>query len=417
MTERLLVTTRTTPTMLDFARALLTVMPDASKEIAGVLWAHFAGETGSGQYCWNWNLGNVKHVKGDGSDYISLRGVWEGFKITDEDHDGGVDEDDKIILRTRLLRSGMWVEDPSSDHAIAVGNTKISMIATAENSASWFRAYPDLATGMHSFVSSKQNEKSRYHPAWTFVLAGDPEGYGRKLGALGYYTASSDAYARSMRARFNQWMSSNAFDEAIEAGIEIDPEPVTPSAVVSSPEHALAYTTNELVEVELDGVVWLVSPIYIAPIGIGQAVTLASNLGYELPTPALVDAIWRAADLKVPPHLMVRKHDGVHMNTPELQAEEARVLEAYVGPRALGTDFHLIAGPFKDVVMMNGVPGIYGWHADTEAALKLKALGVPVHAPVTPGEGVVIQQPYTAHALGWVDFSQALRLVRRKTEG
>lgn len=166
------------------------------------------------------------------------------------------------------------------------------------------------------------------------------------------------------------------------------------------------------VRVTVGGVAWLVCPVYLAPVGIGQAKDIADRLGCELPTPALVDAIWRAADLRVPPDLMVRSHDGVHMDTPELHAQQNQALETFLAGRSLGVDFKLIAGCFKDVVSVNGKLGLYGWHADVEAAKVLGRKGIPTHAPATPGSGVVIQQPFFGHALDWRDYSQGLRLVR-----
>lgn len=429
--ETLLPTRRTTPTKIDFARALLAVWPDATKEGAGVLYAHFAGETGDGAYCWNWNLGNVKHAKGDGFDYVSLRGVWEGFRVGDEDGDGDVDADDRAILVARLLRSGMWEPDPSVDHARAVGPTKVSLVASPENAATHFKAYASLAVGMHFFVEGKRKPSGRYASAWAFVVAGDPEGYGRELGAKGYYTASPDAYARAMRKKFDAWMASTDFEGAQDEtptdprggalpptsapAPEILAAPVVPLAVVSAPDLLPARAIDEgLVEVALDGEVWLVSPVYIAPVGIGQAGAVAKQLGYELPTPALVDAIWRAADLRVPPHLMIRSHDGVHMDTPELHAKQQEVLAAYIGPRALGLDYRLLAGAFKDVVLVDGKPGIYGWHADERGAAKLGEKGVPTYAPATAGEGVVVQRANAQHGEAWRDYSQGLRLCKRK---
>jgi hypothetical protein len=142
---------------------------------------------------------------------------------------------------------------------------------------------------------------------------------------------------------------------------------------------------------------------------------LVERLGCELPSPALVDAIWRAADLRVPPHLMIRSHDGIHMDTPELAAAQAKALGDFVGDRSLGVDFRLVAGAFKDVVMVDGKPGLYGWHADDDAAATLaaKPYGIKVHAPVTPGDGRVVQPLFTGHVLAWRDYSQGVRLVRR----
>lgn len=150
---------------------------------------------------------------------------------------------------------------------------------------------------------------------------------------------------------------------------------------------------NTLVEVEHDGETWLVSPMYVAPIGIGDAVDLAASLGCELPTPGLVDAIWRAADMRVNGWDIASavKHDGTSATMDSSAAYEAAFAAI---TKAVGdTSYRLIAGCFKDVVLVDGVPGLYGWH---------NAKGKP------------IQTPYTRHALGWRDYSQGLRLVRRK---
>ncbi len=422
MAEKLVPTVRTTPSAFQFSSALLAVWPEATKAQAGVLWAHFAGETTDGVHCWNHNLGNVKHVAGDGYDYVSLRGVWEGFTLKDEDGDGDVDADDKTILVERLLRSGMWELDPSADHAKAVGPRKVSMIASPQNSATWFRAYPSLEIGMARFVDMKRNPQGRYFSSWAHVLLGDPEGYARVLGAKGYYTADPNVYAASMRKKFDAWMKLDAFDRALDQLVGIGPmsesTPVVSTAITTP---AVIPDDAELVPVDCDGVTWLVAPLYVAPIGIGQAAELAAALGYELPTPALVDAIWRAADLKVPPHRMLRAHDGVHMNTPELAAEQAEAIAAFLAERGiqgLGRDYRLLAGAFKDVVRdpATGKVGLYGWHVDLndpEAAAGIRKSGVPIHETATLGPGSVIQRPFYGHVLSWADYSQGVRFVRR----
>lgn len=135
---------------------------------------------------------------------------------------------------------------------------------------------------------------------------------------------------------------------------------------------------------------WLVAPIYIAPVGIGQAERIAREHGCELPTPALVDAIWAAADLKLMP--LPRKHDGTPrtMASDEAYADQAaRIYEQFKGK-----DFRLLAGTHKDVAQSNGRVGLYGWHYPT---------------------GKVIQPFYAGHAPAWKDYSQGLRLVKRVT--
>lgn len=64
---KLVATVRTPFTPLEFARWVLQgwseVDPDLPSEGAvGVLYAQTFTETG-GRNCWNWNFGNIKHVK------------------------------------------------------------------------------------------------------------------------------------------------------------------------------------------------------------------------------------------------------------------------------------------------------------------------------------------------------------------
>lgn len=156
-------------------------------------------------------------------------------------------------------------------------------------------------------------------------------------------------------------------------------------------EHARdmqTYETLSPVPVGCNGEVWLVSPIYYAPMGIGQAAKLASDLGFELPSPELVDAIWEAADLKLDP--LPRKHNGTiaEMATEAVYLDQGKRIEAQIA----GRRFQLLAGAFKDVVMHNGKVGLYGWHRSN---------------------GVPIQPFYGGHSPSWIDYSQGLRLVKR----
>lgn len=197
--SKLVPTVRTTPTMRDFARALLATWSDASKPAAGVLYAQFAGETGKGAHCYGHNLGNVKWSAGCGWDYHALNGVWEGVTPAQAE---------------RLIAFGQWRADPSADHARAVGPGKVSIIALPNNPAAWFRAYPSLSAGARVYVDTKRNPGGRYSSAWAYALAGDCDGYARELGRKGYYTASADAYARTMLAHHAEWMRATGYEEA-----------------------------------------------------------------------------------------------------------------------------------------------------------------------------------------------------------
>lgn len=143
--------------------------------------------------------------------------------------------------------------------------------------------------------------------------------------------------------------------------------------------------------VEHAGQRWSVAPIYITPIAIGQAHDVARAMGLALPTPGLVDAIWRAADLRIDAMKMIRRdHDGTPktMASYEMFVSQATLLAREIG----GRPYRLLAGYAKDVVNVDGVLGLYGWHR---------------------ADGSVVQPFYSKHARGWLDYSQGLRLVRR----
>lgn len=144
------------------------------------------------------------------------------------------------------------------------------------------------------------------------------------------------------------------------------------------------------VRVQYNGQTWDVAPSYIAPVGIAEAEAIAAEHDCELPTPGLVDAIWKAADLKVVP--LPRQHDG----TPATMASQATFDDQYKRIQAEigGRPYKLIAGTHKDVVRdpTTGKIGLYGWHMLN---------------------GVPIQPPYYHHAGAWIDYSQGVRLVRK----
>lgn len=151
------------------------------------------------------------------------------------------------------------------------------------------------------------------------------------------------------------------------------------------------------VPVTIDGVEYLVSSTYLAPMGIGEAVQFAKDNGFILPTPRMVDAIWQAADLKVNPISSQAFGEENKGDNPSQFAKHAKAVEEQLA----GQSFDLLAGTHKDVVFIDRVPwqaapinkpGIYGWHYPN---------------------GKRIQQEMWGHALSWKDYSQGLRLVKR----
>ena len=160
-------------------------------------------------------------------------------------------------------------------------------------------------------------------------------------------------------------------------------------------------TDIELVPVQLGNDTWLVAKDYIGPIGIGEAAELAKSMGFELPSPALVDAIWRQADLKLLP--MTRWPNVVSEAAFEDQKQR-------ISQQIAGRHYTLLGGAYKDIVQIGGHPQLYGWHVEEGRTVP----GVPLVKPFTPGPGKIIQGPSgNAHDMNWRDYSQGLRLVKR----
>lgn len=197
-----------------------------------------------------------------------------------------------------------------------------------------------------------------------------------------------------------------------------DAEPPTPGPklntgirkIVETPA-GIDHFSDAVMVTDDKGVQWLVAREQIGPVGIGQAADMAKAAGGELPTPALSDAIWRAADLKLVP--MPRSHNVV---SPAIFADQ----QAKIKEQIAGRDFTLLGGAFKDVVMQpDGFAGLYGWHvSDEDAPAFSKKFGIPLLKPKTPGAGKIIQ-PMSGHAHGlfYSDYSQGVRLVKKAPTG
>lgn len=162
-------------------------------------------------------------------------------------------------------------------------------------------------------------------------------------------------------------------------------------------EQLAVLNLESFVDVESHGVIYEVAPFPIFPIGIGEAVDLAKRMGFSLPTPDLVRAIWEKADLKINAWRMIfSAAEGSNYTANTMAAQSTynltyRKLVKEIDGRA----FNLIAGSHKDVVMFDGFIGIYGYQDST---------------------GHPIQGFYTKHELAWKDYSQSLRLCRKKSQ-
>ena len=132
---------------------------------------------------------------------------------------------------------------------------------------------------------------------------------------------------------------------------------------------------------------WLLVPM--SPL---TAQKIADRLGCVLPTPRMVDAIYHAAKVKLPPRTLPPGPLMTTMAMFEKHSAEVRAqLAQWTG--------ELVAGHKKDVVICKGLstsPGkvaIYGWHLTN---------------------GQPIQPLYLGHSQTWVDYSHGIRLVSHR---
>ena len=155
--------------------------------------------------------------------------------------------------------------------------------------------------------------------------------------------------------------------------------------------------------VECNGERWHVAPVYVAPVARADLPALCDAWGCEVPTSALVDAIWRAADLKLNPHALMRNFRiAKDMASPEAYASQRRAIEREI-QRVTGgrggqqlPSWEILAGTHKDfAILPGGRTDLYGWHLLS---------------------GVPIEKGATSHNEAYVDYSQGWRPVRRVAE-
>lgn len=128
-----------------------------TRESILVLLAHWALETGFGHYCWNNNLGNVKHVAGDGRDYYQIH-------------------------CTEVINGKVVPFDPP-------------------NPACSFRSFDSLAAGVVDYMTLLRGQ---FGFAWPAVEAGDVVDFCHRLKQRGYYTADESSYTAGVQRCYHQ---------------------------------------------------------------------------------------------------------------------------------------------------------------------------------------------------------------------
>lgn len=150
---------------------------------------------------------------------------------------------------------------------------------------------------------------------------------------------------------------------------------------------------RDFTNVEHEGRTYRVSNDYLMQDGVRLSLGMTAinqilqDTGAILPDKGLVDAIWKASDVKLSPKPLP---PGPQMTSPEYIARHSRLVDEQLAE--LGNPKGLIAGHKKDVVVSHrrGRIAIYGWHYPN---------GKPI-------------QPYsTVHHWEYADYSQGLRLI------
>jgi hypothetical protein len=134
---------------------------------------------------------------------------------------------------------------------------------------------------------------------------------------------------------------------------------------------------------------------FLTPLSPRVAQRMATETGTSLPTPPMVDAIWRAASARLGPDSIA---PSAAMVTIPVFARHNALVRARrdADPAPLGA---LVAGHKKDVVLtprLDALPdrvAIYGWHRP---------------------DGRPIQPLYTGHGANYADYSHGIRLVDRR---
>jgi hypothetical protein len=133
---------------------------------------------------------------------------------------------------------------------------------------------------------------------------------------------------------------------------------------------------------------------FLVPLSPQTAQRIADLVGASLPTPAMVDAVWASARVRLGPDSIP---PSPAMTTVRVFEDHDRLVRAR-RMRESAPSGSLVAGHKKDVVItarLDSLPGrvaIYGWHRP---------------------DGRPIQPLYTGHSDRWVDYSHGIRLVSR----
>jgi hypothetical protein len=184
------VGTQTTQvTFKDVVPMLKEKWPELTNEGAKTLAAQFAGETGNGVACFNYNLGNVK--AGPNEPHMYLKDVPE--LATQK-------QAEAIVAKSTngLVRIATPEEVKSKFHMPAAKEGMAYVVFSAPDPGARFRAYSSLGDGAARWLAHHQAIAKKDPEYLAALNRGDVNAAAHALRKSGYYTADEHAYASLM---------------------------------------------------------------------------------------------------------------------------------------------------------------------------------------------------------------------------
>lgn len=165
-----------------------------------VLLAQWALETGWGHACRNWNIGNAKATPHGDTWPIESRHDWTFYSCNEVLSPTGAQ---RAVADARPRIDGMGPD------AVIYTNKPGVVWFYPNNPACCFRSFETLAEGAHDYLDLLSH---RFHAAWPAMLDGDPAGFAHVLKEERYYTASEEAYTRTLTSVFESLRKSPDYE-------------------------------------------------------------------------------------------------------------------------------------------------------------------------------------------------------------